>query len=423
MSESVSSTYPEPPSKKRNDIAIELISGSVGGAAQVLSGQPLDTLKTRAQTAPRGQFKNTLDILQQTVRNEGFFALYKVLVSPGDTTGLSQSTRALVPWFPRTPMSPLLGIAAVNSLLFTAYGASRRIVSPFPDLTVPQVALAGSMAGAANAVLASPTDSSSDPLQIDSTSVQLLFRPTPPQSSSSSDRLRCSPASLHTVEARWTASERIGAGWNGLERVLFPVSAVLAVQNPNQRFGSPLDPTIIIRTSRDLLWLPVLIRQVEMFKIRMQGQYGGAGDKRLRQVVGDMWREYGVRNGIMRGYWITVIREIPAYAGFYTGYELTKRYFSKHFTPDPVPIWALLCSGAVGGVSYWLACYPLDVVKSRIQLAKEPPTRGVGSAADTSRGSWQRLSTREESALCSEASDQVSSELSQRPRRRLQRSK
>jgi hypothetical protein len=73
---------------------------------------------------------------------------------------------------------------------------------------------------------------------------------------------------------------------------------------------------------------------------------------------------------------ITVIREIPAYAGFYTGYELTKRYFSRHFTPDPVPIWALLCSGAVGGVSYWLACYPLDVVKSRIQLAKEPPTRG-----------------------------------------------
>ncbi|GFZ51494.1 hypothetical protein JCM24511_09261 [Saitozyma sp. JCM 24511] len=239
-SASISSTYPEPPSRKRNDIAIELISGSVGGAAQVLSGQ-------RAQTAPRGQFKNTLDILQQTVRNEGFFALYKGM------------------------MSPLLGVAAVNSLLFTAYGASRRIVSPFPDLTVPQIALAGSMAGAANAVLASP---------------------------------------------------------------------------------------------------------VEMFKIRMQGQYGGVGDKRLRQVVGDMWREYGVRNGIMRGYWITVIREIPAYAGFYTGYELTKRYFSRHFTPDPVPIWALLCSGAVGGVSYWLACYPLDVVKSRIQLAKEPPTRG-----------------------------------------------
>ena len=31
----------------------ELISGSLAGAAQVLVGQPLDTIKTRAQIAPR----------------------------------------------------------------------------------------------------------------------------------------------------------------------------------------------------------------------------------------------------------------------------------------------------------------------------------------------------------------------------------
>lgn len=53
-------------------------------------------------------------------------------------------------------MSPLLGVAAVNSLLFTAYGTARRIVSPYPNLSIPQVATAGAMAGAANAVLASP---------------------------------------------------------------------------------------------------------------------------------------------------------------------------------------------------------------------------------------------------------------------------
>lgn len=52
--------------------------------------------------------------------------------------------------------SPLLGVAAVNSLLFTAYGVSRRIVSPYPELSIAQTALAGSMAGAANAILASP---------------------------------------------------------------------------------------------------------------------------------------------------------------------------------------------------------------------------------------------------------------------------
>ncbi|EIW67001.1 hypothetical protein TREMEDRAFT_74630 [Tremella mesenterica DSM 1558] len=238
--------YPET-HKKHNDTAIELISGSVGGAMQVLVGQPLDTLKTRAQTAPRGRYKGTLDILRQTVKNEGLLALYK------------------------GTLSPLMGIAAVNSLLFSAYGMSRRLVSPYPDLSVVQVALAGSMAGAINAILASP---------------------------------------------------------------------------------------------------------VEMFKIRMQGQYGGSSDKRLKRVVSDMWRQYGFRDGIMRGYWITVIREIPAYAGFYAGYETTKRSFSRTLqTPNP-PVWALLVSGATGGICYWLACYPLDVVKSRIQLAEMPPSRG-----------------------------------------------
>ena len=34
------------------EIANELIAGSFGGAAQVLVGQPLDTVKTRAQIAP-----------------------------------------------------------------------------------------------------------------------------------------------------------------------------------------------------------------------------------------------------------------------------------------------------------------------------------------------------------------------------------
>lgn len=40
---------PVAPSRDRNMLAIELISGSFGGAAQVISGQPLDTLKTVSQ--------------------------------------------------------------------------------------------------------------------------------------------------------------------------------------------------------------------------------------------------------------------------------------------------------------------------------------------------------------------------------------
>lgn len=71
--------------------------------------------------------------------------------------------------------SPLIGIAGVNSLLFASYGISKRIISPFPQLSLPETSLAGvynitcqsfvddtmmcllgAMAGASNAILASP---------------------------------------------------------------------------------------------------------------------------------------------------------------------------------------------------------------------------------------------------------------------------
>ncbi|KAJ3839360.1 mitochondrial carrier domain-containing protein [Lentinula raphanica] len=221
----------------------ELISGSVGGAAQVLVGHPLDTVKTRAQIAPKGMFKGPVDIIAQTVRKEGFFALYKGMASP------------------------LLGIAGVNSLLFAAYGISKRIVSPYPQLSLRETSLAGAMAGAANAILASP---------------------------------------------------------------------------------------------------------VEMFKVRMQGQYGGAQDKRLSAVAREMWSQWGFRKGVMRGYWVTVAREIPAYAGFYTAYEFSKRKFASIYGSE-LPVWALLASGSTGGIAYWISCYPLDVIKSRVQLRQTPP--------------------------------------------------
>jgi hypothetical protein len=51
-------------------------------------------------------------------------------------------------------------------------------------------------------------------------------------------------------------------------------------------------------------WGLLLFYTVEMFKVRMQGQYGAASDKRLRVVVSEMWRDWGFRRGIMRGYWV-----------------------------------------------------------------------------------------------------------------------
>lgn len=120
-----------------------------------------------------------------------------------------------------------------------------------------------------------------------------------------------------------------------------------------------------------------------MFKIKMQGQYGGAGDKKLSAVVRSTYNSYGFRQGIMRGFkvgrfgpafiphclltqssplQVTFVREIPAYAGFYFGYESSKRYFQNTvFAGQQLPVWAILTSGGTGGICYWLASYPLGV--------------------------------------------------------------
>ncbi|GAA5837298.1 hypothetical protein JCM9279_005644 [Rhodotorula babjevae] len=242
-----------PPAKRPASTAASLIAGSAGGMCQVIAGNPLDVLKTRAQLAKPGQFKGTMDIALQTLRNEGILAFYKGV----------------------TP--PLVGIAAVNSLLFAANTAARRLLSPYPDqLSIPQIMAAGSMAGCVQAVLASP---------------------------------------------------------------------------------------------------------VEMFKVRLQAQYG-PNPKRLRDIVGEMYRKYGWKNGIMRGYWITFVREIPAYAGFYAGYEWSKRALQKKLDTPSLPVWATLTAGGVGGLGYWTACYPLDVLKSRIQNAEQPP-RGANYITNT----------------------------------------
>ena len=96
--------------------------------------------------------KGPMDILTQTLRKEGFFALYK---------GAYRSYLVCqLLYIPRAGMaSPLMGIAGVNSLLFAAYGLSRRIISPFPQLSLKETAAAGAMAGAVNSVLASPGQS------------------------------------------------------------------------------------------------------------------------------------------------------------------------------------------------------------------------------------------------------------------------
>ncbi|KAJ2492048.1 hypothetical protein IWW37_001762 [Coemansia sp. RSA 2050] len=132
----------------------------------------------------------------------------------------------------------------------------------------------------------------------------------------------------------------------------------------------------------------ILASPVELIKVRLQVQNStsiAAGAMLYRgpvHMARHLARQFGIR-GIMWGFWATVAREIPAYAAFYTGFEFTKRGLARILAggdSNKLGAIPLMCSGSVGGICYWTACYPLDVIKSRVQNATAPP-RGAGYIA------------------------------------------
>jgi len=106
-------------------MALDFGAGCVGGAAGVLAGYPLDTVKVKIQTQDisngKSLYKGTFDCLSQIVNKEGARGLYK---------GMS---------------SPLLGVAGINAITFGAYGNVLRAL-PNPD-SISSVTLAGASAG------------------------------------------------------------------------------------------------------------------------------------------------------------------------------------------------------------------------------------------------------------------------------------
>lgn len=105
---------------------------------------------------------------------------------------------------------------------------------------------------------------------------------------------------------------------------------------------------------------------IELLKIRLQAS-GGVGRTTLTNEFQKIYNKSGVI-GMYRGLYMTILREIPGYAGFYTGFEAVKRYqMSTNRQDQPLSLLQLMLAGSCGGMSYWLACYPLDVIKSKIQ--------------------------------------------------------
>lgn len=86
----------------------------------------------------------------------------------------------------------------------------------------------------------------------------------------------------------------------------------------------------------------------------------------LKQI----YRHEGIR-GCYRGMAATVLRDTPAFGGYFMTYEiLTTSIFSvsKEGDYQKSDIVKMLLSGGIAGVASWVVTYPIDVVKSRMQV-------------------------------------------------------
>ncbi|XP_057773035.1 mitochondrial arginine transporter BAC2-like [Salvia miltiorrhiza] len=114
----------------------------------------------------------------------------------------------------------------------------------------------------------------------------------------------------------------------------------------------------------------LLLSPVELLKIRLQLDQKGKTSESRRgpvDVARSIIRSQGWR-GIYRGLGITVLRDAPSHGVYFWTYEYVREQLhpgcrkSGGETPR-----TMVVAGGLAGVASWICCYPLDVVKTRIQ--------------------------------------------------------
>lgn len=101
---------------------------------------------------------------------------------------------------------------------------------------------------------------------------------------------------------------------------------------------------------------------MEMVKIRLQTQKTSIYKNSL-DLLSHIYKKEGYR-GVFRGLNITILREAPGFGSFFACYE----YLTKTQNSEPISTPHMLMAGGTAGAVSWLLAYPVDVIKTRVQV-------------------------------------------------------
>lgn len=115
----------------------------------------------------------------------------------------------------------------------------------------------------------------------------------------------------------------------------------------------------------------VLSGPIEHVRIRLQSQPHGAG--KLYNGPLDCVRKLGAHEGILRGLYrgevVTIWREAFAYGAWFASFEYMMNSDAARNKIDrkDIPAYKIAFYGGIAGEILWLASYPFDVIKSKMQ--------------------------------------------------------
>ncbi|VVC26437.1 Mitochondrial carrier protein,Mitochondrial carrier domain,Mitochondrial substrate/solute carrier [Cinara cedri] len=124
---------------------------------------------------------------------------------------------------------------------------------------------------------------------------------------------------------------------------------------------------------RTPVFTSVVLCPAELVKIRMQGYEDFADVKRptIKLAVKQILKSGGYR-GLYRGLELTFLRECVGNALFFGTYEYTREQLKptdgQKENCDPL---ATMASGSIAGLVTWLVSYPIDVIKTRVQMTEK----------------------------------------------------
>ena len=114
-----------------------------------------------------------------------------------------------------------------------------------------------------------------------------------------------------------------------------------------------------------------VLTPVELLKCRMQLQNMLPKEKQEFTGVLDCARKTIKKGGLpalFDGHTATLAREVPGNAAWFGFYNMSLRAMTPEgHTKADLPGWKVALAGAIGGVTYWTAFFPADVVKTRMQ--------------------------------------------------------